>query len=181
MTSPNGESRTYTLEMTEFTETLTGTYTISNLWVYGGTGAAYDCTKLYKPADKSWCWNGEGRGPAAEMDNYLVFTLGEILADGNTTGTCMNWAGEDAKNWDCVFAGASNPDTGKPVDLTQFYRQIPKGESTWLRNYSDGTITFTDADGNKTSCTLVPKGTYQMPNGAADSADASNPRPSNST
>ena len=76
----------------------------------------------------------------------------------------MNWAGEDAKNWDCVFAGASNPDTGKPVDLTQFYRQIPKGESTWLRNYSDGTITFTDADGNKTSCTLVPKGTYQMPN-----------------
>lgn len=113
VTSPNGESRTYTLEMTEFTETLTGTYTISNLWVYGGTGAAYDCTKLYKPADKSWCWNGEGRGPAAEMDNYLVFTLGEILADGNTTGTCMNWAGEDAKNWDCVFAGASNPDTGK--------------------------------------------------------------------
>lgn len=164
VTSPNGESRTYTLEMTEFTETLTGTYTISNLWVYGGTGAAYNCTKLYKPADKSWCWNGEGRGPAAEMDNYLVFTLGEILADGNTTGTCMNWAGEDAKNWDCVFAGASNPDTGKPVDLTQFYRQIPKGESTWLRNYSDGTITFTDADGNKTSCTLVPKGTYQMPN-----------------
>ena len=164
VTSPNGESRTYTLEMTEFTETLTGTYTISNLWVYGGTGAAYDCTKLYKPTDKSWCWNGEGRGPAAEMDNYLVFTLGEILADGNTTGTCMNWAGEDAKNWDCVFAGASNPDTGKPVDLTQFYRQIPKGESTWLRNYSDGTITFTDADGNKTSCTLVPKGTYQMPN-----------------
>ena len=50
------------------------------------------------------------------------------------------------------------------MDLTQFYRQIPKGESTWLRNYSDGTITFTDADGNKTSCTLVPKGTYQMPN-----------------
>ena len=45
VTSPNGESRTYTLEMTEFTETLTGTYTISNLWVYGGTGAAYDCTK----------------------------------------------------------------------------------------------------------------------------------------
>ena len=33
VTSPNGESRTYTLEMTEFTETLTGTYTISNLWV----------------------------------------------------------------------------------------------------------------------------------------------------
>ncbi len=54
----------------------------------------------------------------------------EDVADGNTTGTCMNWAGEDAKNWDCVFAGASNPDTGKPVDLTQFYRQIPKGEST---------------------------------------------------
>lgn len=164
VTSPNGESRIYMLEMTEFSETLTGTYTISNLWVYGGTGAAYNCTKLYKPADKSWCWNGEGRGPAAEMDNYLVFTLGEILADGNTIGTCMNWAGEDAKNWDCVFAGASNPDTGKPVDLTQFYRQIPKGESTWLRNYSDGTITFTDADGHKTSCTLVPKGTYQMPN-----------------
>ncbi len=48
-------------------------------------------------------------------------------------------------------------------DLTQFYRQIPKGESTWLRNYSDGTITFTDADGNKTSCTLVPKGPTRCP------------------
>ena len=109
VTSPNGEVRTYTLEMTEFSETLIGTYTISNLWLYGGTGAAYDCTKLYKPTDKAWCWNSEGRGPAAEMDNYLVFTLGEILADGNTTGTCMNWAGEDAMNWDCIFAGASTP------------------------------------------------------------------------
>ena len=164
VTSPNGESRTYTLEMNEFTETLIGTYTIRNLWVYGGTGAAYDCTKLYKPTEKSWCWNEQGRGPSAEMDNYLVFTLGEILDDGNTTGTCMNWAGADAMNWDCIFAGSSNPDTGKAVDLTEFYRQIPKGESTWLRNYTDGTITFTDADGRETTCTLEPKGSYELPN-----------------
>ena len=47
VTSPNGKSRTYTLEMTEFTETLTGTYTISNLWVYGGTGAAYNLSLIH--------------------------------------------------------------------------------------------------------------------------------------
>ena len=154
VTSPNGESRTYTLEMTEFTETLTGTYTISNLWVYGGTGAAYDCTKLYKPADKSWCWNGEGRGPAAEMDNYLVFTLGEILADGNTTGTCMNWAGEDAKNWDCVFAGAPNPAFVNPVDKSWVWDDSIGKESD---NILAMTATGTDDAGRETGeCEYLP-------------------------
>ena len=158
VTSPNGESRTYTLEMTEFTETLTGTYTISNLWVYGGTGAAYDCTKLYKPADKSWCWNGEGRGPAAEMDNYLVFTLGEILADGNTTGTCMNWAGEDAGRetgeceylpgedggyWNYILKADYNKEGTGALDLTKYYGLLPHGKSAYVYDAEAGTVVFT--------------------------------------
>lgn len=164
VTAVSGEKRVYTLRMTEFTETLTGTYAVNRLFVWGGTGPEYDCTKLFEPYEKSWCWDETGRGPAAELDNYLVFTLDEILADGNTTGTCINWAGEDGLNWNSTFAASANPDTGKALDLKAFYRQIPKGTSTWLRNYTDGTITFTAADGTKTSGTLVPKGEYEMPN-----------------
>lgn len=162
--SVTGEERTYTLRMTEFTETLTGIYTIGNLWVWGGTGPEYDCTKLYKPNDKSWCWDDKGYGPSAEMDNYLVFTMDEILPNGNTTGTCTNWAGVDAKNWNSVYAGSANADSGKPLDLSGFYRQIPKGVSKWVRNYIDGTVTFTDAKGRVTSGVSVPKGTYNLPN-----------------
>ena len=76
VTSPNGESRTYTLEMTEFTETLTGTYTISNLWVYGGTGASTNpptsrgagTAKAGDPPPRwttIWCSRSERSSPTA--------------------------------------------------------------------------------------------------------------------
>ncbi|MEG2061337.1 MAG: hypothetical protein RRY33_05715 [Alistipes sp.] len=165
VTSATGESRTYALKMKEFSETLVGTYTISTLWVYGGTGPEWDCSKLYKPYDKSWCWNSKGRGPEAEIDNYLVFTLNEIMADGNTTGKCMNWAGVDAHNWDSTYAAKENKEGKDPIDLSNFYRQIPKGESTWVRNYTDGKIYFTDAQGKQTNCTLIDKGTYNLYDG----------------
>ena len=44
--------------------------------------------------------------------------------------------------------GSSNPADKTDIDLKKYYRKIPVGESRWIRNYSLGTITFIDSDGN---------------------------------
>ena len=63
----------------------------------------------------------------------------------------MNWAGADGKNWSCYFHN-SNVNGGDPTDATHFYRQIPIGESTWVRDLTvtPNTVTFTDAEGRET-------------------------------
>ena len=49
--------------------------------------------------------------------------------------------------------------------MKKFYRQIPEGVSTGERDYSAGTITFIDKDGNKTTGKLVDAGTVNVGNG----------------
>jgi hypothetical protein len=48
------------------------------------------------------------------------------------------------------------------IDLKKFYRQIPEGESTWIRNYSDGTVSFIDKDGKTTIGKFVDAGTVDV-------------------
>ena len=165
VTSYTGEKRVYTLEMTEFTETLLGSNAIKLSTVYGGTGPAYGGDAIMDPNSKSWCWNTAGFGPAAEYDDYIEFTLTEILENGNTTGKCMHYGGADGKHWNCIFAGSQNPENGTDVDLHHFYRMIPIGESTWERNYADGTLKFTDKNGTVTTGYFLDAGTYDVGNG----------------
>ena len=160
VTSYTGLERVYTIDMTEFTETIVGNYAIKSSIVWGGTGSTYGGAALTDPATKSWCWDGNGYGPSAEYDDYLEFTLTEIMEDGNTTGQCIHYGGADAKHWNCVFAASSNPETGVALDLHGFYRQIPVGTSTWVRNYTDNTISFTDSEGNVTTGELLAAGNY---------------------
>ena len=49
--------------------------------------------------------------------------------------------------------------------MKKFYRQIPEGESTWVRDYAANTITFTDKEGRKTTGSLVAAGTEDTGNG----------------
>ena len=44
----------------------------------------------------------------------------------------------------------------------KYYRKIPVGESRWIRNYSLGTITFIDSDGNESTAVLENPGTYTL-------------------
>lgn len=157
ITATTGETREYKIYVTEFIESLVGTWDINKLVLYGGTGPEYGGGAVLELANKSWCWSST-YGPKVECDNSLTFTMTEITEEGNTKGTCINDAGADGKYADFIFMAASNPETGQDVDLKKFYRQIPEGESTWERNYTAKTITFTDESGKKTVGSLENAG-----------------------
>lgn len=164
VTSQTGKTRTYTLQMEAFAESFVGTYSIDELWVYGGTGPEYGGAACLQPSDKPWNWTTAGEGPAAELDNTLTITLSGILDNGNTTGTAYYDAGDDGKSWDCIFIAAQSPN-GVDEDLSKFYRRIPQGESTWVRDYSNNTITFTAADGTKSVASMLGSGEFSLYSG----------------
>lgn len=163
VTSATGKSRVYTINMTEFTETILGCYAITSSRVWGGTGPEWGGGALMEPSTKSWCWYmDEGHGPNAEYDDYLEFTLDEIMDDGNTTGKCIHYGGVDGKHWNCLFKAAVNKEGDTDIDLHKFYRQIPVGESTWVRDYVNNTISFIDANGKTTTGQFLDAGDYPV-------------------
>ena len=162
ITSQLGETRTYAMNMTPFREDLVGIYAINDLKVFGGTGPNYGGSAVMSVMDKSWLWTSGSTKPKAECDNYLVFTLGAILDNGNTSGECINYAGEDGNYWDCIYLAKYNKLGTGDLNLEPFYRRIPKGHSTWVRDYTAGTITFTAEDGTTSTSTLMESGTYTL-------------------
>lgn len=164
VTATTGETRTYTIKANAFSESLEGTWTIDALTIYGGTGPEYGGGAVMQLADKPWCWS-DSYDPSVECDNTLTFKLTGVTESGNPTGTCINDAGNDGKYADFIFQASQNKEGTDDIDLKKFYRQIPEGESTWERDYSAGTITFIDKDGNKTTGKLVDAGTVNVGNG----------------
>ena len=166
-------------------ESLVGAYKIQKFWVYGGTGPAYGGAGWVDLHNKTW-WFDEatGHGIQAELDNYLEFTLTEFNADGTqSTGKCVNWAGANGKNWDTWFynnkkADGTERNPEAPKDGSNFYRQIPIGESTWVRDYTvtPNTVTFTDAEGRKTVLELLEPGYEFTTDNYGDSNAAANKR-----
>ena len=166
-------------------ESLVGAYKIQKFWVYGGTGPGYGGAGWVDLHNKTW-WFDEttGHGIKAELDNYIEFTLTEFNADGTqSTGTCVNWAGKDGKNWDTWFYNNKKSDGTErnpeaPKDGSNFYRQIPIGESTWVRDYTvtPNTVTFTDAEGRKTVLELLEPGYEFTTDKYGDSNAAANKR-----
>ena len=169
----------------EFVETLAGAYKIQKFWVYGGTGPAYGGAGWVDLHNKTW-WFDEatGHGIKAELDNYIEFTFTEVNADRTqSTGTCVNWAGKDGKNWDTWFYNNKKSDGTErnpeaPKDGANFYRQIPIGTSTWVRDYTvtPNTVTFTDAEGRKTVLDLLEPGYEFTTDKYGDSNAAANKR-----
>ena len=159
-------------------ESLVGMYKIQTFWVYGGTGPADGGAGWVDLHNKTWWFDEEtGHGIAAERNNYLEFTLEGFNADNTqSTGKCINWAGTDGKNWSCWFHN-SKINAGVPTDGNKYYRQIPIGESTWVRDYTvtPNTVTFTDAQGNKTVLEILEPG-YQFVPGYGDKNAANNTR-----
>lgn len=166
-------------------ESLVGAYKIQKFWVYGGTGPAYGGAGWVDLHNKTW-WFDEttGHGIKAELDNYLEFTLTEFNADGTqSTGKCVNWAGANGKNWDTWFynnkkADGTERNPEAPKDGSNFYRQIPIGESTWVRDYTvtPNTVTFTDAEGRKTVLEILEPGYEFTTDKYGDSNAAANKR-----
>ena len=130
------------------------TYRIVKMQLWGGTGPEYNCTKVYNLLAKPGCFNDEdGRGITALEDNYLQFA---------EDGTFTNYAGEDGRNWWFVFSGSQNLDNGKDIDMRAMYDLLPLSTATYTVDGS--TITFTRPDGTVNTATMVPAGTYPMPN-----------------
>ena len=166
----------YDVNMIE--DTLLGSFRIKTIFVYGGTGPEYGGGGWVDLYNKTWWFDAaSGHGITAELDNYLEFTLTDLLEGGNKlTGKCVNWAGVDGKNWSCYFHN-SNVNGGDPTDATQFYRQIPIGESTWVRDLTvtPNTVTFTDAWGKVTTLEIYDS-THEFVPGYNDSNAAANTR-----
>lgn len=159
-------------------DSLLGRFKISTMWVYGGTGPMYGGAGWIDIYNKPWWFDQEsGHDVTAEMDNYLEFTLTDLLDGGNKlTGKCVNWAGADGKNWSCYFHN-SQVNAGEPTDGRAFYRQIPIGESTWVRDLTvtPNTVTFTDAWGTVT-VVEIHEPEYTFVPGYGDSNPAGNTR-----
>lgn len=155
ITSESGKTRTYSLDMEQFDESFAGCYSVTGSVVVGGLGGSegwgWGTMMLAAPEEKSWCWDADGYGPEANYDDYFEITLESINDDGSTEGTCRLYGGVDGKHWNCVFDGSCNKAVeGQDIDLRNFYRVIPLGESHWKRDYAAGTITFTSKDGVET-------------------------------
>lgn len=158
VTPANGEPLEWIVKLTPFTETLLGTWDITGLYVYGGTGPEYGGAAVLKMSDKSWCWPSS-EGPAKEQDNNLTFTMTGITPEGHTYGTVINNAGADGKYANFLFI-SKTPN----IDVNNFYRTIPKGEGTWLRNYATGTVAFSFPDGTTKTAMFDGPGTYDLGN-----------------
>ena len=140
-------------DVTQIQDSLLGKFKIKTMWVYGGTGAEYGGAGWVDIYNKPWWFDqASGHSITAELDNYLEFTLTDLLDGGKKrTGKCVNWAGVDGKNWSCYFHN-TQINGGEPTDGNALYRHIPIGESTWVRDLTvtPNTVTFTDAWGNVT-------------------------------
>jgi hypothetical protein len=139
--SASGETREYTVIVTPLVENLIGTWSIHELDIFGGTGPYYGGSDFVNlSSDPNW-WDPT-TGVAAELDNTLEFTFEGVTESGQTYGTCINNPGPDGKYADFVWKGGLP--TGKTLaDVNYNYQKIPQGTSTWTRDYSSGTITFT--------------------------------------
>jgi hypothetical protein len=166
VTSTTGEKRDYTIVVKSFIETVLGTWKINQLSLFGGTGPEWGGGGVLNLSDKPWCWSTT-YGPSVECDNALTFTLDSISDAGNTYGTVVNDAGADGKYADFIYVGSNPDNAGASVDLTGFYRQIPKGKSNWVRNYAQGTLSFIDGTGKVTTGTFAGAGkeTFAFDNG----------------
>lgn len=144
VTSASGENREYVVRVTPLEEILIGKWQITEMNVFGGTGADYGGVDFLNMIDDPSWWNTE-TGVNAEFDNVLEFTFEGVTDDGKTFGKCENLSGGDAKYADFVWA-APLPDGQTVTDVNYNYRKIPKGESKWERDYIKGTIKFFQGD-----------------------------------
>jgi hypothetical protein len=155
--SETGETRTWTVILQPFTESILGTYKIQDFTVYGGTGPQYGGGSVFDLALKgTWPVNGN---PSVEYDNVLTFAYTGVTSDGNTQGTVVNTAGPNGFYANYIFS--SNPVT----DVNYNFRVLPKGNGTWVHNYTTNVITLTFADGTVKTCTYASAGTISLGNG----------------
>ena len=150
VTAYNGETRTYTVTYTQFSDPLEGTYTFTPVGgildgsapacafiiVGGWDGAEVRSTVM----DKWWHWGG-GYMPTDEDDNTLSFRLEKADPEtGATFGTLVNTPGDNGLYANYMYNNS--------IDVNDKYRIFPAGKSRWAKP-GDGSIViydYADAD-----------------------------------
>lgn len=134
VTAYNGETRTYTVTYTPFSDPLEGTYSFTQIAgildaanapkcafvVIGGwDGAVVGSTIM----DKWWHW-GSGYKPTDEDDNILSFSLEKADPEtGATFGTIVNTPGPNGLYANYMY--------NNETDMNGQYRLIPAGKGRW--------------------------------------------------
>lgn len=149
-----GCGETVTLEGVKADADLPRVFKVTHMWLWGGTGPEYDCSKRWDMFEKAGVFDKtDGRGIEAIKDDYL-----ELCNDG----TFYNWAGVDARHWWMAFDKEQTPSKYKSLDMVNKYYVLPKNVGKWAT--SDGVnFTFTNEEGEETTATLVGPGTYELP------------------
>jgi hypothetical protein len=129
VTSESGESRVWLVQVKDYQSDLDGVWRINQVKFQYFIGEG-----------ESWGWNGTKNAadnmPAAsqEMDNTIEFKVTGVTATGNLTGTFTHSAGTDGAYGD--FKQASG------TDFNYKFRKLPKSTGTFLRDFTDNTLTF---------------------------------------
>ena len=153
VTAKTGETRTYTISYTVFTDPLEGCYSFTPVGGILDNTHSYNCgcvmiggfekwITLCQVMDKHWLWDyNRIYWPQNEDDNTLSFRL-EKADDitGETFGTIVNTPGPDGKYANYRFKSASSEELPK-YDVNAEYRLIPTGKSRWAK-HGDGFITI---------------------------------------
>ena len=150
VTAHNGETRTYTVTYTQFSDPLEGTYTftpvggildgsapVSAFIIVGG----WDGAEVRSTVMDKWWHGGGGYMPTDEDDNTLSFRLEEADPEtGATFGTLVNTPGENGLYANYMYNNS--------IDVNDKYRIFPAGKSRWAKP-GDGSIViydYADAD-----------------------------------
>lgn len=179
VTAYNGETRTYTISYSQFTDPLEGVYTHkkingildgsapqSSMVIIGGWP---DAIVMSTDMDKSWHW-GTGYTSADEEDNQISFMLTDVDSEtGATFGTIVNTAGDDGKYANYVY--------NNKIDVNSYYRQIPAGSSRWSKTGVSSNVITIYADDDDTwstplyDVTLLSSGSYTYSTKAVNVSD----------
>jgi hypothetical protein len=129
VTSESGESRVWLVQVKDYQSDLDGVWRINQLKFQYFIGEG-----------ESWGWNGTKNAAdnmataSQEMDNTIEFKVTGVTATGNLTGTFTHSAGPDGTFGD--FKQASG------TDFNYKFRKLPKSTGTFLRDFTDNTLTF---------------------------------------
>ena len=142
VTSESGESRVWLVQVKDYQSDLDGVWRVNQLKFQYFIGEG-----------QSWGWNGTKNAAdnmataSQELDNTIEFKVTGVTATGNLTGTFTHSAGTDGAYGD--FKQASG------TDFNYKFRKLPISTGTFLRDFTDNTLTFNPGTAQSKTMPLV--------------------------
>jgi len=142
VTSESGESRTWLVQVKDYQSDLDGVWRVNQVKFQYFIGEG-----------ESWGWNGTKNAAdnmataSQELDNTIEFKVTGVTSTGNLTGTFTHSAGADGAYGD--FKQASG------TDFNYKFRKLPKSTGTFLRDFTDNTLTFNPGTAQSKTMPLV--------------------------